>query len=57
MLTLRPIDSGDLEALVDLAQQLDSINLPAERGFLEERIGASTRSFAGALKDWRDGVY
>jgi arginine N-succinyltransferase len=54
---LRPIDSGDLEALVDLAQQLDSINLPAERGFLEERIGASGRSFAGALEDWREGVY
>jgi arginine N-succinyltransferase len=54
---LRPIDSGDLEALADLAQQLDSINLPAERGFLEERIGASGRSFAGALEDWREGVY
>ena len=54
---LRPIDSGDIEALVDLAQQLDSINLPAERDFLEERISASDRSFAGALEDWREGVY
>ncbi|HEY5656751.1 MAG TPA: arginine N-succinyltransferase [Myxococcota bacterium] len=57
MLILRPIDPGDLDSLVDLAQQLDSINLPAEREFLEERIDVSVRSFGKELPDWRDGVY
>ena len=37
MLILRPIAEGDLEALVALAQLLDSVNLPGERDFLAER--------------------
>ena len=53
MLILRPIEPGDLDALVDLARQLDSMNLPAERGFLAERITTSQRSFAGDFEDCR----
>jgi arginine N-succinyltransferase len=57
VLIVRPIGPGDLDALVDLAHQLDSMNLPAEREFLDKRIQLSERSFAGAHADWRDGVY
>lgn len=57
MLILRPIETGDLDALVDLAGQLDSMNLPADREFLESRIRVSQRSFGGALADWREGIY
>jgi len=54
---LRPIAAGDLDALVALADQLDSMNLPSDRGFLEARIEDSLRSFAGEIDDWRAGVY
>jgi len=54
---LRPIEEGDLPALVDLAGQLDSMNLPADPGFLASRIAVSTRSFGDALDDWRRGIY
>ena len=37
MLTLRPVAPHDLEALLALAAQLDSVNLPADREFLAER--------------------
>ena len=57
MLILRPIAEGDLEALVDLAHELDSINLPSEPALLSARIEQSLRSFAGDLPDWRQGVY
>ena len=57
MLILRPVEASDLGALVSLADQLDSMNLPADRDFLAERIARSERSFAGALSDWREGVY
>jgi arginine N-succinyltransferase len=57
VLTLRPIAASDLDALVALAEQLDSMNLPSDRGFLEGRIEASLRSFAGEIADWREGVY
>jgi arginine N-succinyltransferase len=57
VLILRPIAAGDLDALVELARQLDSMNLPSDRGFLGERIARSQRSFAGELDDWREGVY
>jgi arginine N-succinyltransferase len=56
VLILRPIEPGDLDALIGLASQLDSMNLPADREFLEARIALSQRSFAGAV-DWQDGVY
>ena len=57
MLILRPIADGDLEALMGLAGQLDSMNLPSNRSFLCERIAQSQRSFAGAEGDWRSCVY
>ena len=57
MLTLRPVAAEDLDALVALAEQLDSVNLPSDRAFLEARIECSQRSFAGAIADWRDGLY
>ena len=57
MLILRPIAEGDLEALVSLAQQLDSMNLPSDRGFLRDRIALSIRSFAGDLPHRSEGVY
>ena len=57
MLILRPIEPRDADALLGLAAQLDSMNLPAEPAFLAERIAASQRSFGGAHSDWREGVY
>ncbi len=56
MLILRPVARGDLDALVGLARQLDSMNLPSDREFLSARIDASLESFAG-LEDWRRGIY
>ncbi len=57
MLILRPIEARDAEALLALARQLDSMNLPAEETFLEERIAVSQRSFARQIEDWREGIY
>ena len=57
MLILRPARAEDLDDLVALAQQLDSVNLPADRPFLEQRIAQSQRSFGGGIRDWREGIY
>ena len=57
MLSLRPIEERDAEALLELARQLDSMNLPADPDFLAARIELSRRSFAGELGDWREAVY
>jgi arginine N-succinyltransferase len=57
VLILRPIEESDLDALVDLAEQLDSMNLPADRDFLQQRIRISQKSFAGDLEDWTLGIY
>ncbi len=67
MLILRPVAEGDLDALVALASQLDSVNLPSDPDFLAERIAASRRSFAAVQGadsegepgrvDWREGIY
>lgn len=57
MLILRPIDSADLDGLLHLAQSLDSMNLPADRDFLEARIEHSQRSFASQHGDWREAIY
>ena len=57
MLILREVNSADLDALLELADGLDSMNLPRDRGFLAERIENSKRCFAGQLEDWREGVY
>lgn len=47
MLILRPVAERDLDDLVGLAAQLDSMNLPSDRRFLAQRIHDSLRSFAG----------
>ena len=57
MLILRPIAPGDADSLLELARQLDSMNLPADPAFLAERIALSGRSFAGELDDWREAIY
>ena len=45
MLILRPIGRPDLDDLVELARQLDSVNLPSDRDFLSHRIDQSLHSF------------
>ena len=57
MLILRPVADGDLEALMALAEQLDSMNLPSDRRFLSERIALSQRSFEVVEGEWRSCVY
>jgi arginine N-succinyltransferase len=57
VLILRPVAAGDLDALVALADQLDSVNLPSDRAFLEQRIATSLTSFADTIDDWRERVY
>ena len=61
MLILRPVAAEDLDDLLELASQLDSVNLPRDRDFLAERIALSQRSFAavrGDLRvDWRECAY
>ncbi len=57
MLILRPVEKRDLDGLVDLAVQLDSMNLPSDRAFLEQRIESSLRSFAGRFESWAEGIY
>jgi len=57
VLILRPIASEDLEDLHTLAEQLDSMNLPSDRGFLEERIALSQRSFEQQLRPDETGIY
>jgi arginine N-succinyltransferase len=57
MLILRPIRLEDLDALVDLARQLDSVNLPSDPEFLRRRAEASVRSFGGKLENPQDGVF
>ena len=46
MYLLRPARIDDLGELLQLARFLDSPNLPADRGFLRERLVRSERSFA-----------
>ncbi|MFQ5513329.1 MAG: arginine N-succinyltransferase, partial [Myxococcota bacterium] len=46
MFLLRPAESEDLPALLELAQLLDSPNLPADETFLAKRIEHSRRAFA-----------
>ena len=57
MLILREIAEDDLDDLVSLAEQLDSMNLPRDPDFLAERITLSRRSFGKQPDDWREGVY
>jgi len=57
VLILRPIASEDLEDLHALAVQLDSMNLPSDRAFLEARIALSQRSFEQRLAEGETGIY
>jgi len=57
VLILRPVAKADLDALVALAEQIDSMNLPSDLDFLASRIEVSLVSFADAIDDWRTGVY
>ena len=57
MLILRPIAASDLDPLLDLAEMLDSMNLPRDRAFLRARIDTSIASFAEEIDDWRQGIY
>lgn len=56
MLILRPIAHGDLDDLAVLAGLLDSVNLPSDRSFLEQRIDHSVRTFAGRLREGEAGL-
>jgi arginine N-succinyltransferase len=49
VLILRPIRATDLDDLLMLAGQLDSMNLPRDREFLKQRIALSERSFEERL--------
>lgn len=57
MLILRPVEESDLDALVGLARQLDSMNLPADRDFLQKRIRVSQAAFSENESDWRKRIY
>ncbi len=60
MLILRPVRKDDLEPLLALASQLDSMNLPRDRSFLETRIAHSERSFDelhAGRGDWRTAIH
>jgi arginine N-succinyltransferase len=56
VLILRPIAPGDLADLVRLAGMLDSMNLPSDPDFLEQRIAHSLRSFSGKLRANEPGL-
>ncbi len=49
MFQLREVRPDDLEGLYDVAQHLDTLNLPADRARLKETIEISRRSFAQSL--------
>jgi arginine N-succinyltransferase len=61
VLILRPVAAEDLDELLELAAQLDSVNLPSDRDFLSERIARSQHSFAAAYGrergEWRRAEY
>ena len=57
MLILRPIEPSDLEDLIALAAQLDSVNLPRDPDFLAERIASSQRAFRQDLGAGEWGTY
>ena len=56
VLILRPIEMRDLDDLVALADMLDSMNLPSDRGFLHGRVDEFRRTVPSAGEQQR-GVY
>ncbi len=57
MLILRAIARDDLDGLLALAVQLDSVNLPEDRDYLASRIERSIQSFAGRAEDPAEAIY
>jgi len=57
VLILRPVAKDDLDALMALARELDSMNLPDDRAFLAQRIEHSLASFADAARPRARAVY
>jgi arginine N-succinyltransferase len=47
---IREAQSGDLDQIHDVAKHLDTVNLPDDRGTLEQLIALSERSFARAIE-------
>ncbi len=46
---IRSVETGDLEALFDLANQFNLLNMPADKSILSQKIEKSVMSFAGEL--------
>lgn len=46
---IRSVEAGDLEALFDLANQFNLLNMPADKTILGQKIERSLQSFAGEL--------
>lgn len=57
MLILRPVATDDLQDLVALARELDSMNLPDDRAFLAQRIEHSIASFGDSARPRARAVY
>ncbi len=54
---IRALLPGDEEQLYRVAKHLNSVNLPADRGRIEEIVDLSFRSFTGALKNKSEREY
>lgn len=54
---IRALLPGDEEQLYRVAKHLNSVNLPADRGRIEEIVDLSHRSFTGALKNKSEREY
>jgi arginine N-succinyltransferase len=57
VLILRPAEARDVDDLLRLARQLDTVNLPEDRDFLAERVAISERAFAGEPEEPEAAVY
>lgn len=51
MLLLRDVQKSDLDGLAHLASVLNSVNLPDNRGVLEQIVDRSVRSFTGRIEE------
>ncbi len=57
MFLLREARPGDKRPLLELARELDSVNLPTDERELEETLERSVRSFRGRIRDRSRAVY
>lgn len=57
MLVIRNAEMRDLEALVELAAILNSVNFSNQPETLKEQLELSEASFSGRIKDLNDGLY